>query len=64
MKANQSKAAQKRINKIWKIFLFCCAGAMAIGALKYNPWHLFTAGLVFLTGLETDIKIIRNDEIC
>lgn len=65
MKANESKEIEvKTINKVWKAIVIGSAAALAIGALKYNPGHLFTAGLVFAIGLESEIVKKDRDEIC
>ena len=37
------------------------AAVIAVCAMIYNPGHLFTAGLVFAFGLESEI--VKADEI-
>lgn len=45
----------KIVNRIYKVVMCAAAAAMAIGALKYNPGHLITAGAILVAGLEGEI---------
>lgn len=64
MKVIQSKKDAKVVNYVWKGFVFACAIAMAVGAIRYNPGHLITAALIFAVGLESEIVKKDRDEIC
>ena len=48
-----SKESLKKINMIYKTAMFAGAAALAIGALIYNPCHLWTAGLMVAYTLES-----------
>lgn len=56
---------QKQINNLNKVtrwVMRVLAIALAIGALKHNPAHLFTAGLIWALGdcLEWEKKEVRR----
>ena len=55
-----SKESIKIVNKIYRGFITVISVALAIVALKYNPGHLFTAGLLYAFGINTEI--ISPDE--
>ena len=59
-----SKESIKIINKIYKGFIFSVAIALAIVALVKNPGHLFTAGLIFVFGLHSEIISKDAADIC
>lgn len=59
-----SKESIKIINKIYKGFITVCALALAIVAIFSNPGHLFTAGLLFAFGINTDIVSKDAADIC
>lgn len=63
MKANQSKE-MKKINRIFKAVAIVSSVALGIGALIYNPGHLFTAALIFAAGLECEIVKVDANDIC
>lgn len=59
-----SKESIKIINKIYKVFITVCALTLAIVAIFSNPGHLFTAGLLFAFGINTDIVSKDAADIC
>jgi hypothetical protein len=56
-----SKEQVKKVNKIYRTMVIGAAAVIAICAMIYNPAHLFTAGLVYAFGLESEI--VKADEI-
>lgn len=64
MKANLSKKDMKTVNNVWKAMVCGSAIALAVVAVIYNPGHLFTAGLLFLVGIESEIVKKEDNEIC
>ena len=59
-----SKESIKIINKIYKGFIFSVAIALAIVAWFKNPGPLFTAGLIFAFGLNSEIISKDAADIC
>lgn len=59
-----SKESIKIINKIYKGFITVCSLTLAIVAIFSNPGHLFTAGLLFAFGINTDIVSKDAADIC
>lgn len=49
-----SKKEAKRANNIARCVIITLAGALSICALFYNPYHLWTSGLVAAFGFEFD----------
>jgi hypothetical protein len=50
-----SKKEAERVNHAFRSMIRIVAAALAIGALIYNPYHLFTACLMYGFSLETQI---------
>lgn len=50
----------KTVNRIFKVVICSAALAMAIGAIRHNPGHLFTAAAMWAIGMEG--KIIKKDQ--
>ena len=50
-----SKKEAERVNNAFRSMIKIAAVAMAIVALIYNPYHLFTACLMYAFSLETQI---------
>lgn len=63
-KSNESKELVKIVNKIYKGFIFSVAIALGIAAWFKNPGHLFTAGLIFAFGLNSELISKDDDDIC
>ena len=59
-----SKESIKIVNKIYKGIIFAVAATIAVLAFFKNPGHLFTAGLVFAFGLETELVSKDAADIC
>lgn len=59
-----SKESIKLINKVYKGFIFSVAIACAIVAWFKNPGHLFTAGLIFAFGLNSELVSKDAADIC
>ena len=59
-----SKESIKIINKIYKGFIFSMAITLAVIAILKNPGHLFTAGLIFTFGLNTELISKDAADIC
>lgn len=56
-----STESAKKVNRVWKIAVIASAAALAVVAILKNPAHLFTAGLIFAFGLESNI--VRADAL-
>ena len=50
-----SQKQVNQVNKVCRIAIISIAAILAIAAIIYNPAHLFTAGIIFAFGLETEI---------
>ena len=50
-----STESAKKVNRVWKIAVISSAAILAVVAILKNPGHLFTAGIIFAIGLESDI---------
>lgn len=50
-----SQKEANQVNKVYRTVVISLAAALAIAAFIYNPAHLFTAGIIFAFGLETEI---------
>lgn len=59
-----SKNDIKRINRIWRGFLFVLAAVIAVCAWIWNPGHLFTAGLTLAFAFETELFNEEDYDIC
>ena len=55
-----SQREVNQVNKVLRAIIISLAAIMAITALIYNPAHLFTAGIIFAVGLETEF--VKADE--
>lgn len=45
----------KTVNRIYKVVMCSASIAMAIGAIRHNPGHLFTAAAIWAIGMESEI---------
>lgn len=59
-----SKESVKIINKIYKGFVFSVAIIIGIVALFKNPGHLFSAGIIFAFGLNSELVSKDSADIC
>ena len=59
-----SKESIKIINGIYKGIIISSAVALAVVAWFKNPGHLFTAGLIFAFGLNSEIVNKNSADIC
>lgn len=59
-----SKESIKIINGIYKGIIISSAVALAVVAWFKNPGHLFTAGLIFVFGLNSEIVNKNSADIC
>lgn len=50
-----SKKEAERVNNAFRSMIKIAASALAIAALIYNPYHLFTACLMYAFSMETQI---------
>lgn len=49
-----------QVNNVLRTIVISIAVALAIGAFIHNPAHLFTAGIIFVAGLE--MEVAKADE--
>lgn len=59
-----SKKSIKIANRIYKGIMISIAVVIAVMALRMNPGHLFTAGLVFAFALESELVSKDAADIC
>lgn len=59
-----SKESIKIINRIYKGTIISVAVVLAVVAWFKNPGHLFTAGLIFAFGLESELVSKDAADIC
>lgn len=55
-----SKESLRKINLIYKTVMLTGAAALAVTAIIYNPFHLFTAGMWVAFTLESEF-VERKD---
>lgn len=58
-----SQKELNQVNKIYHVVMNSLAIMIAIGAILYNTFHLFTACMVFAVGLESDIQKADSDKL-
>ena len=58
-----SKRDLQKVNKIYRTIVIGFSIIMAITALIYNPAHLFTAGLIFSFGMESELVKAEETDI-
>lgn len=58
-----SKESIKTINKMWKVAVVMVAAVIAILAICQNIGHLFTAALVLVAGLNTELVNSENYDL-
>lgn len=51
-----------QVNKVYHAIVIVAAIALAIVAIIYNPFHLFTAALLFALGMESEFKNADADK--
>lgn len=51
-----SQKELNQVNKVYHAIVIIAAIAMAITAIIYNPGHLFTAGLIYAFGINSEFK--------
>lgn len=54
MSKDVSKEDLRKVNRIYKGIMFTLAASLAVGALIYNPYHLYTAALIAAYALESE----------
>ena len=59
-----SKESIKLINKVYKGIIISMSLALAVGAIFNNPAHLFTAGLIFAFGINSEVVSKDEADIC
>ena len=59
-----SKESITIVNKIYKGVIFTVAAVIAVVAFFKNPGHLFTAGLIFAFGLESELVSKDSADLC
>ena len=59
-----SKESIKLINKVYKGIIISVSLALAVVAIFKNPGHLFTAGLIFAFGINSEIISKDAADIC
>ena len=50
-----SKETVKKVNKVWKGFLFALATFVGFGALIYNSAHFFTTGWILMFAFTSEL---------
>ena len=57
-----SQKELNQVNKVYHAIVIVAAIAMAIVAIIYNPGHLFTAGLIYAFGINSEFKNADADK--
>ena len=57
-----SQKELNQVNKVYHTIVIVASVALAIVAIIYNPFHLFTAALLLALGMESEFKNADADK--
>ena len=55
-----SQKELNQVNKVYHAIVIIISVCLAIGAIIYNPAHLFSAGIIYALG--TNVEFVKADE--